>query len=219
MSTERTAFAYCKWSIDPQPRSSLDLSMSLSSFKRPHLWAFDTWRLWEMISIRLGCFSLGNHSHGVLWCAGHRVSHAAHHDQWWWTWGAPGHSWDPTHLSPTMLGASSRRERPASGDLQLNLQTTGLLRQQIASWAFRLDLLEHEEMFFSWTLSLCSAASLLHNEDNNSCAAQAHTGDKIIHQHLKHCCAEFQRRPYKNSISSDLQTLLNAACRCSKILK
>lgn len=74
-------------------------------------------------------------------------------------------------------------------------------------------------MFFSLTLSLCSAASLLHNEDNNSCTAQAHADDKIIHQDLKQCCAEFQRRPYKNSISFDLQTLLNAACRCSKILK
>lgn len=74
-------------------------------------------------------------------------------------------------------------------------------------------------MFFSFTLSLCCAAFLLYNEDNNSCNAQADADDKITHQHLKHCCAEFQRRPYKNSISFDLQTLLNADCRCSEILK
>lgn len=74
-------------------------------------------------------------------------------------------------------------------------------------------------MFFSLIPSLCSAAFLLYNEDNNSCNTQADADDKIIHQHLKHCCAEFQRRPYKNSISFDLQTRLNAACRCSEILK
>lgn len=116
-----------------------------------------------------------------------------------------------------MLRASGRREGPASSDLQPNLQTTGLLSQQIFSWALKLDMLEDKGMFFSLTLSLCSTASLLHNEDNNSCTAQAHTDGKIIHQDLKRCCAEFQRRPYKNSISFDLQTLLNAACRCSKI--
>ena len=118
-----------------------------------------------------------------------------------------------------MLGASSRGEGPDSSDLQLNLQTTGLLSQQVSSWAFRLDVLEDEGMFFSLTLSLCSAAALLHNEDNNSCTAQAHTDDKIIHQDHKHCCADFQRISYKNSISFDLQTQLNAACRCSKILE
>lgn len=66
-----------------------------------------------------------------------------------------------------MLGASSRREGPVSIDLQLNLQTTGPLSQQISSWAFRLDVLIGE-VIFSCTLSLGSAASLLHNEDYNS---------------------------------------------------
>lgn len=66
-----------------------------------------------------------------------------------------------------MLGASSRREGPVSTDLQPNLQTTGPLSQQISSWAFRLDVLIGE-VIFSWTVSLGSAASLLHNEDYNS---------------------------------------------------
>lgn len=47
-----------------------------------------------------------------------------------------------------MLGASSRREGPTSSDLQLILQSTGLLSQQLSSRAFRLDVLEAEGMFF-----------------------------------------------------------------------
>lgn len=47
-----------------------------------------------------------------------------------------------------MLGGSSRREGPTSSDLQLILQSTGLLSQQVSSQAFRLDVLEDEGMFF-----------------------------------------------------------------------
>lgn len=70
-------------------------------------------------------------------------------------------------ISPMMLGASSRREGPVSTDLQLNLQATGPLSQQISLWAFRLDVLRGE-VIFHLTLSLGSAASLVHNEDYNS---------------------------------------------------
>lgn len=79
---------------------------------------------------------------------------------------APGHS--QIHLLSVMLGASRRREGPVSSDLQLNLQITGPLSQQVFSRAFRVDALIGEVMFFSLTLSLCSAASLLHNADYNS---------------------------------------------------
>lgn len=79
----------------------------------------------------------------------------------------PGHSWDQIHLSPMRLGASGRREAPVSTDLQLHLQTTAPPSQQISSWTFRLDLLIGE-VIFSLTLSLSSAASLLHKEDYNS---------------------------------------------------
>lgn len=54
----------CGWLINPQPRPSMELSVSLSSFRSPYFWTFSTWRLWEMMAVRLGCFSLGNHRCG-----------------------------------------------------------------------------------------------------------------------------------------------------------
>lgn len=130
---------YWRWLINPQPRPSMDLSTSLCSFESRRFWAFGTWRLWEMTSITLGCFGLRNHR-----CAGQPRCPL---------WPvvmveAPGPTWDQIHLSPVTLGASSRREGPASSDLQLYLQTTGLLSQYSSSWAFRLDVLQEEGVVF-----------------------------------------------------------------------